>query len=276
MSRWLEADLIGDTSRHEEPGALRVASSVRAVGTSRLFLGLSALAVAGAIPLGTHLLLVIPAVFALLFLVVFCSASARRSARGEARSMPLLLPDPSEYVDAGAQGLIARVRCAREAIEAVRRQSPPGASFDLDGCFRDVPELERHVVVLAARAEYLAKLEIDTPASFLDRELDRRKRKAKEATDSATRKSYEHAAESCAARSKAVLDLKARYEGYLAAADDVLAALEAAPSRALRLQMLRLDAADERSAQAHEDARGLRRTIDELQTALERDQAAAE
>ena len=173
-SSWLDRDLVGDTSAHECSTRLWFAAAART--TLRDPRGAIASLLALAIACFTGIpgvLLAIPAIYALRCAVAVLDKRARRAALLEARALPIDLPSPLSFSDERARSLVERLERVRRATESAILSSPCGAPFALAGLLDEVPQLERDVVVLAARVEYLGRFLSDAPSAVLLAEIAR-------------------------------------------------------------------------------------------------------
>jgi len=161
---WFERDLVGDTSAHEPKAwPLLAASVVKVLGSGRN----RALAIAlfaSALVWGPYVLAAIPAVFTGLVIIALVGGGTRRAVARRTATLPVALPHPLSYSDKGAQALIGSLSRCRRAVQEAVAAGPQGTAFSLASVLRDVPQLERRVIVLAARLEYLAQF-LSEPSS---------------------------------------------------------------------------------------------------------------
>jgi hypothetical protein len=218
---WFKRDLIGDTSGHEIGMHLGMRSSTTAAlrsGPGRV--AAVAIVIAAAMSGMMILLLGAPLVFLVLFASAFFDGHTRSAALREARLRPICLPDPASFSDGRARDLIQRLSRSRTRIHSAVRAGPRGAAFDLEAPLEAVPQLEREVVVLASRIEYVARFLESVPPNPTDR----------------TQR-----------RARTVKDLSERAEILAGTAEEILLTLEQTPARITGLQLRRLEACDGRT-----------------------------
>ena len=106
-----------------------------------------------------------PVIFGVLFLVRLRNGRTWTAAERTARESPIELPDLIWYSDVGAQAAIRRLGQARRALAAAVAHSPQDPEHEILARLRSVAEIERRVVLLAARVEYLGRFlaEISLP-----------------------------------------------------------------------------------------------------------------
>lgn len=266
-SGWLERDLVGDTSPHE--GATRLwlgAAAKTAVRDPRGAL-FSALAVTGACLFGLPaFLLAIPMTYALRFVGVLLDKRVRQATLRQARTRPIALPSPLSFTDDGAKRLVERLERARWAIESAILASPAGAPFELRSLVEDVPQLERDVLVLAARIEYLGRFLSSAPAASLHAELLRLDEDREQELDAATRDGFERVIARCRDHLDTLRLLNARRGTTFRMAEEVLRTLEVIPAKIVSLQLARVECCDARGADSGRRAG----TVSEGFAALER------
>jgi hypothetical protein len=242
---WLERDLVGDTSGHERGVALWVGMSAKAAVVSRAGFVLAGLTMIGWMVSGTmQVLLAIPSTFVLLFLLAFLNGGTRRQALSRARSSPVRIPDACVYSDARVRSLIERLGRARHAIKSTIESAPRGAAFDLSTTFGPVQQLERHVLVIASRLEYLARSLASTPIDPVREDPETlNERVAREMR--AAQPGVRLAAERRQAHRACLEELNNEVERLVAVAEQLLGTLEELPARMAVLQAHRLRACHE-------------------------------
>jgi hypothetical protein len=183
-----------------------------------------------------------PALFAILFAGKLLDGKARQSALRRARELPMRLPEPMHFSDATVREIIQSLAQARHRIGEVRDTGPRGPGFDLGPATARVPQLERDIVVLAQRAEYVATFLASNPLSDLRAEERRQAERIGHDTDPArgrlSRQIHAHAK----ARLDAATALRREYEMLVDAARDALGALEALPAQMTLSQLQRFNA----------------------------------
>jgi hypothetical protein len=266
-SGWLERDLVGDTSSHEYATRLWMASAAKAAARDPRGVLFSALAVTGACLFSLPaFLLAIPMTYALRFAVGLFDKRARVATLRRARTLPIALPSPLSFSDDGARRLIERLERARWAIESAVLSSPGGPPFALSGLIDDVPQLERDVVVLAARIEYVGRFLNAAPAAALHTEVVRLDQDRDQEADASTRDGFERVILRCRDHLDTLKLLNARRGTSSRMAEEVLRTLEEIPAKIVSLQMARVESCDVRCADSGRRAE----TVSEGFTALER------
>jgi hypothetical protein len=271
--KWFERDLIGDTSAHEASGLVWLASSGKAAAGKPATLAAAAMALVAAIVTGIpSLLLLMPVGFTLLFAMTLVDGKTRQAALRQARSMPIELPPLAAYTDPKARILLERLARSREAIRDALDAAPRQPSFDLEPALARVPELERQLVVLATRVEYVARFVSTTAASCLRADSERLRDRAREGEADA-RESFERAASRSQSHYESVLTLQAQGERLLGMGEELLAALEELPVMITTVQLRRFEACDggdprapEATADVVEGLRALAQTLAEPAT----------
>jgi hypothetical protein len=240
---WFQRDLIGDTSEHERGTELWICSSARSAVRHRVALGLMALAVVAAFMTGFGtLLLAVPAVFTVAFVVALLNGRAKQTALRRAGVLPIVLPDVAWFSDTRAKTLMVRLGAARMAIQSAVLAGPRGAAFDVSSALDRIPKLEREVVVLATRIEYIARFLDSTSLPVLRMTLARVRERG-QASENASGP-LGRAAERCQAQVDAVKGLVARAEAMSGQAEEALLTIESVPARITSLQLRRLEACD--------------------------------
>jgi hypothetical protein len=236
----LTRDLEGDTGGHEQGTALWVASSLKAATANRtgqfLAFGVTAAALVGGMP---SLLIAVPGLFLLVFAAMFLNGHRRRAALLRARTLPIRLPEDTEFRDTRAKALAGRLARARMAIGNVVASSPRGAGFELGSALARVPQIERDAVVVLSRFDYLAHF-IDThPIGDLRADLERLKARTRH--DEASRELLGGAIGRCKAHIEAVAALNGDAERLLGTAEELVGTLEQVPIDVVRLQTQRFE-----------------------------------
>ncbi len=263
---WFQRDLIGDTSEHERRTELWVRSSARSVVRSRVALGLMAIAVVAAFMTGfATLLLVVPTVFTFAFVIAMLNGRAKQAALRNAGILPIDLPDSVWFSDARAKMLVERLSSARAAIQSTVLAGPRGAAFDVSSALDQIPKLEREVVVLASRIEYIARFLDSTSLPGLRMTLARVRERGEGHDD--LRGPFSRAADRCQAQVDAVRTLIARAEVLAGQAEEALLTVEGIPARITSLQLRRLEACDSTVEPASAAATSLVETFAALEQA---------
>jgi hypothetical protein len=260
-SNWFERDLLGDTTVHDRDNEIWVGSTARAVTSSRMAQLVSvALVVTSALTGDWGLVLLMPPLFFAFFALRLLDGRGRQTAIREARTAPIRLPESLCFSDGTARTFLMRLERARQSLQALRDASPHQAAFDVSGALDRVPELERHVLVLASRVEYLARFLDGGSIEATQLELEGLTRRA-DRTSGMVREGYRLAAERCQARLEATAALQAEWDRLAATAEQALGTLEELPPRLTSLQMRRFEACDDRSRRTNEEVARLEATL---------------
>jgi hypothetical protein len=244
-SGWLERDLIGDTSAHECATRLWLAAAARAAVRDRRLAALSlALAVGGVLSGLPLCWLAIPMMYLLRFALALLHGKTRRDALRDARSLPIELPPALSFSDEGAKRLIQRLERARWATESAAGAGPCSRAFALTGLLDGIPELERQVVVLAARAEYLGRFLDSSALTPLRTELVRLEHEREKEADPAVRAGLQRVITRCQEQLDTLQALTARKAAVLRTGEEILRTLEQVSARIVSLQLARVDSCD--------------------------------
>jgi hypothetical protein len=243
--RWFERDLLGDTSAHEGTGWLWLVAASKAAISKPATLTAAALAVVAAVLTGIpSLLFFMPVSFTLFLAATFLNGKTRQLALRRARTLPIELPPLAAFTDPKARILLERLARSREAIRDALDAAPRGPGFDLEPALARVPDLERQVVVIASRVEYVSRFVSTTTASCLRADGERLRDRAREGDDDA-RESFLRAAARSQSHFESLLTLQAQGERLLGMGEEALAALEELPVMITTVQLHRFEACDD-------------------------------
>ena len=103
-------------------------------------------------------LVAVPVIFGVLFLARLRSGRTWTVAERNARTSPIELPDLIWYSDVGAQAAIRRLGQARRALANAVAHSPQDPEHEILARLRSVADIERRIVLLASRVEYLGQV----------------------------------------------------------------------------------------------------------------------
>jgi hypothetical protein len=217
--------------------------------------------------------MVMPVSFSIFLAVTFFNGKTRQLAARRARTLPIELPPLTAFSDPKARILLERLARSREAIRDAIEGAPRGPGFDLDAALARVPELERQVVVIASRVEYVARFVATTASSCLRADSERLRERASENDDNA-RECFERAAERSQSHFESLLTLQAQGERLLGMGEEALATLEELPVMITTVQLRRFEACDgnadarltEASSDLVEGLRELAQTLSEPST----------
>ena len=241
----LKRDFVGDLTPRE--GRTRKASSLAAHQAAKSPVTLATIGAASLIAFACQLvvpLAAVPVVFGVLFLLRLRSSRTWTDADRTAREGPIELPDLIWYADVGAQAAIRRLGQARRTLAAAVAHSPQDPEHELLARLRSVAEIERRVVLLAARVEYLGRFLSEISMPEIEAEAQRVRAKEANATTHEARARYRLGVAQREAQLKDARALDARRDQLLATIDYMLATLEMLPLKLTRFQLLRAEAVD--------------------------------
>ena len=264
---WLERDLVGDTSGHECATRLWLAAASKTALRDPRAAILSALALTGACLAGTPgIVLAVPMAYALRFAIALLDRRARRATRRHAGALAIALPSALSFSDESARRLIERLERARWATESAILASPGGSPFALTGLIDEIPQLERDVVILAARIEYVGRFLSSAPSAGILAEIERMDQERDKETNAGARHDVERLLARCREHRDTLKLLDVRKTGSLRRAEEVLGTLEQIPAKIVSLQLARVESCDGRCGDSGQRAE----TIGDAFTALER------
>ena len=249
----LRKDLVGDTSAHEAGTFTAIGRAAKAAFLSRASLVATAIALVLALSWGLAAFLAVPAVF-MVGLAGRLLALRSRAMRGRPEQ-PISLPDPLIFGDAAAQTAVRRMTRARENLERAIVESPRGEAFELANVVKGASQLERRVLVLAARAEYLGSFLTSVSAAELRNELERVRARERGALAADARQTYARVVRRTEGHIQALAALEAEKDRLASKLDYMVGTLEALPAKVTHVQFLRLGYVDgDLSPEAMEDA----------------------
>jgi hypothetical protein len=276
--RWvLRKDLVGDTSIHEA-GALRIiASSMRIAFFSGFTWAAGMLAAVSMTCWGVAAWVLLPMLVLSTFVIALLLNGARAALERQGGIDPIQLPSPEWFADLPVQALVRRLEAARTTLERVARESPRGPAFDVSRVREGAAEIERRVIVLAARAEYVGSFLSATSVAEIKAALERARARARSAPGEELAGMYGRLVETYERRLRSVSALEAEKEKLLATGEQLVGTLEGFPADLTRLQCLRLAVVDEGAAQTSiENADALRQNLNALEEALQEEAAVAD
>jgi hypothetical protein len=241
----LKRDFVGDLTPRE--GRTRRATALAAKQAASSPVTLVTLGAASLMALACQLvvpLAVVPVIFGVLFLARLRSGRTWNAAERAARTGPIELPDLIWYSDVGAQSAIRRLNQARRSLATAVAHSPQDPEHQVLARLRSVADIERRIVLLASRVEYLGRFLSEVSVPEIEAEVQRiRMREANAATPEA-RARYQLGIAQREAQIRDTRSLEARRDQLLATIDYLLASLESLPLKLTRLQLIRVEAAD--------------------------------
>lgn len=264
---WLERDLVGDTSAHECETRLWLGSAAKAAVRSRwpLVGALAASAVACLTGVAA-LFWAVPTVYLAQFAVAFFDARTRQAARHLARQLPIELPAAASFTDGRARRLVERLERARQTTDSVVLYGPVGPPFDVTPLIDRVRQLERDVVVLAARVEYLERFLDASPPATLVTDIARFEEQQKGLEG--VSKQFDRVIARCREHLDQLASLSNRMNEACGMAEDLLRTLEQIPSKILGLQLTRIEFCDCRTADARKEAATILESFGALEQAI--------
>ena len=169
----------------------------------------------------------------MLFLVRLRSARTWTTTEQAARTSPIELPDLIWYSDVGAQAAI-RVSASPARARERRAHSPQDPEHEFLARLRSVAEIERRVVLLASRVEYLGRFLGEISLPEIEAETQRVRAKEANATTAEARARYQLGVGQREAQLKEARPLEGRRDQLLATIDYMLATLEMLPLKLTR------------------------------------------
>ena len=243
--RWrLRRDLVGDTSARELRGVRIIVVAAKKAALSKLGWAAVALAIVLVLSWGMAGLLLIPAAFATSFVVALMAAAAAISGRHQWRQRPIELPDPLLFSDIAVQSIVRRLHAARARIASAVHEGPRGLQFDLAAVQRSTPAIERRIIVLAARAEYLGCFLATVSVPEITAALNEATTHAAKVVNPQSALAHRRVVEGNEDHLKTVRQLETEKEQLLATMEYLLGTLEALPAKLTRVQALRLAYSD--------------------------------
>jgi hypothetical protein len=251
----LKRDFVGDLTPRE--GRNRRATSLAARQAAKSPVTLATLGAASLIALACGLvapLAAVPVIFGVLFLARLRNRRNWTETENAARVGPIELPDLIWYSDVGAQAAIRRLGQARRALASAVAHSPLNPEHEILARLRSVADVERRIVLLASRVEYLGRFLGDISLPELEADAQRVRSKEANATSAEARARYRLGIAQREAQLREARSLEARRDQLLATIDYMLATLEMLPLKLTRLQLLRVEAAEGRPSDPAGDA----------------------
>src|SRR4029078_13493669 len=240
----LKRDFVGDLTPRE--GRTRRATALAAKEAAGSPVTLVTLGAASLMALACSLvapLAAVPVIFGVLFLVRLRSGRTWMAAERSARNNPIELPDLIWYSDVGAQAAIRRLSQAGRALANAVAHSPQDPEHEMLARLRSVTEIERRIVLLAARVEYLGRFLSDISVPELEAEAQRIRTRELNAATAEARARYRLGVAQRETQIRDARALEARRDQLLATIDYMLASLEMLPLKLTRLQLLRVETA---------------------------------
>jgi len=166
----------------------------------------------------------------------------RRVLRG--RAAPPRLPAPGAIRDPEVRAAVERLTAARREVDRAVKAMPPGVRHHATAALRSTEELEVHMAQLAGRADSLSSYLTGTDPAAARRDAEALAARAARTTDPVARASYEAAATESRERVAALADITAARDRTLAHLARIESAIQALPSKLVRLRTLDDQASD--------------------------------
>jgi len=265
-------DLIGNISARDPGGVNMLVAAAKSAARSRVSCAGVALSVVAALGWGLAGLWLIPAVFLGSFAWTLLVRSSALADKRDAAQRPIVLPDPMDYSDAAVQEALQRLASSRERVASTLRAGPRGTEFDLSVVDRLTPAIERRIVMLAARAEYLSGFLSGTSIAEHRAGLNVARTRERTIDDAETKALYRRVIALHEADLDSIRRLDAERHRYLATIDCLLTTLEALPANMTRVQSVRLAYGDDATDPVGDAAQVLE-TLSGLEQAFERQSA---
>jgi hypothetical protein len=241
----LKRDFVGDLTPRE--GRTRRATAIAAKQAAGSPVTLVTIGAASLVALACQLvapLVAVPVIFGVLFLARLRNGRTWSVAENNARTSPIELPDLIWYSDVGAQAAIRRLSQARRTLANAVAHSPQDPEHEVLARLRSVADIERRIVLLAARVEYLGRFLSEISVPEIEAEAQRIRAREANATTSEARARYQLGIAQREAQIRDARSLEARRDQLLATIDYLLVSLETLPLKFTRLQLLRVEACD--------------------------------
>lgn len=241
----LKRDFVGDLTPRE--GRTRRATSIAAKQAAGSPVTLVTIGAASLVALACQLvapLVAVPVIFGVLFLARLRNGRTWSVAERTARTSPIELPDLIWYADVGAQAAIRRLSQARRTLANAVAHSPQDPEHEVITRLRSVADIERRIVLLAARVEYLGRFLSEISVPEIEAEAQRIRTREANATTAEARSRYQLGIAQREAQIRDARALEGRRDQLLATIDYLLVSLETLPLKLTRLQLLQVESTD--------------------------------
>lgn len=168
-------------------------------------------------------------------------AFRNRVLHGPARAR---LPAPSAIRDPEVRAAVERITAARGELDRAVKATPARIHRHVATAVQATDELEAHMAQLAVRADELSRYLVGTDLAAARRDAEAHAARAAHTDDPVARASYEAAAAAARERVAALTDIAAARERALAHLARVESAIQALPSKLVRLRTLDDQASD--------------------------------
>ena len=188
----LKRDFVGDLTPRE--GRTRRATSIAAKHAAGSPVTLVTIGAASLVALACQLvapLVAVPVIFGVLFFARLRSGRTWTVAERNARTSPIELPDLIWYADVGAQAAIRRLGQARRTLANAVAHSPQDPEHEVLARLRSVADIERRIVLLASRVEYLGRFLSEISVPEIEAEAQRIRAREANATTAEARSRYQ-------------------------------------------------------------------------------------
>lgn len=241
----LKRDFAGDLSRREHRSRIAANLALKETARSPIVLAVALGSLASAGVLHSSLLLLVPtlAVALTFWLKRRCNRITRLAeAHDDAKSISL--PAAVSYSDRGAQEAIRRLAEARQQFSAAVSASPRPPAGVLAPHLRGVRDIERRVVVLAARVEYLGLALERVSITDIEPAVQRVQAQAGAAPDEGARATGSIVAAQYERQLADARAIQTKRQQLLISLDYMLSILETLPLKLTRLQLSTVEAAE--------------------------------
>src|SRR4029077_6305187 len=133
----------------------------------------------------------VPVIFGVLFLARLRSSRTWTATEQIARTSPIELPDLIWYSDVGPPAAIRRLGQARRGLANAVAHSPQDPEHEILARLRSVADIERRIVLLAARVEYLGRFLSEISVPEIEAEAQRIRARETNATTAEARSRYQ-------------------------------------------------------------------------------------
>ena len=262
----IRREFDGDLSPREHRSRIAAELALKAAAKSPIVAAaaVAAAALAGALHLG--LLLLAPALaFALTFVLKLRSKRIARLADAHDDAKSISVPEQVWYSDPGAKEAIGRLAVAHQRLVDALNDSPRHCDGILVARLRGVTDIERRIVVLAARVEYLGLSLQRASVNNIETALRRIQDQENAARDDelrAARRVVIAQRETQLANARAI---ETRRQKLLISLDHMLSVLETLPLELTRLQLSTAEAADGKRPDPTDPTGGLSGELDAIE-----------
>lgn len=241
----LKRDFGGDLSRRERRSRIATNLALKETATSPIVIAVALVSLALAGPLHLSALLLVPTfAVALTFRLKRRSKRIARLAEAHEDAETISIPEVVWYSDPGAKEAIRRLAEAHQRFADAVSDSPRHPEGILGPQLRGVSDIERRIVVLAARVEFLGLALQRVSINDIETAVERSQAQESAAPNDearATRRIVAAQREGQLADARAI---EAKRQELLISLDHLLSILETLPLKLARLQLSSAEAAE--------------------------------